>query len=418
MSVNLGGGSAGDDQMAEALRDAGQHVLAHLYESYAARLFDYCVAVLGDEVAAVIAVQDSLVAVDAQISKLPDPDRLRVSLYSVARRQCLGKLPRRRVKPSGGSETATVDKFAAAQAATADAGAASAEGDTLPVVTAALAGLAGRDREVLNLAFRHGIEGADLAAVLGVSGRRARAMLSGAGTRFQIRCARYRGDRVFGPEMLAAVPLTAPPLTLRLRMTRTALALGSYRRGGAGRTGGPGGSVVPVRAGRRVPRAMVVSSLGLVVLAVPGALLYRLALTSPAPIAARVASGTQTTQTPASAGSSVISPAPGPRGSARQHKLPPLPGLLGPTPLGVLPVPPPRQAGSPPTPQPPHTTPPPTTPPPSTPPPTKPPTTPPPTTPPPTTPPPTTPPPTTPPPTTPPPTTPPPPPPTTPPPTP
>src|SRR5260370_28004511 len=85
MSVNFGGGSAGADQMSEARRDAGLHVLAHLYESHAARLFDYCVALLGDEVAAVIAVQDSLVAVDAQISKLPDPDRLRVSLYSVAR---------------------------------------------------------------------------------------------------------------------------------------------------------------------------------------------------------------------------------------------------------------------------------------------------------------------------------------------
>src|SRR5260370_29164676 len=131
MSVNFGGGAAGDDQMDEAVRDDGLHVLAHLYESYAARLFDYCVALLGDEVAAVIAVQDSLVAVDAQISKLPDPDRLRVSLYSVARRQCLGKLPPRLAKPARRSQTTPPDKFAAQQAATADAGATSAEGATL-----------------------------------------------------------------------------------------------------------------------------------------------------------------------------------------------------------------------------------------------------------------------------------------------
>jgi DNA-directed RNA polymerase specialized sigma24 family protein len=448
MSVEFGGGSTGDDdQLAEALRNAGHHVFAHLYEGYAARLFDYCVGILGDEVAAVIAVQDSLVAVDAQIGTLPDPDRLRVSLYSVARRHCLSTLSRRRVKPSGSSGRTARNELAAEQAGTA---AAAATGrDTLPVAVAALAWLDDRDREVLNLAFRHGIEGADLAVVLGVSPRRARAILSDAGSRFQKlaavaalragpaacdvleiiaakwdsvpprlirerrerltrhvescpRCAGQRGDQPFGPEMLAAVPLAAPPLTLRLRMTRTAVALGSYRRRGTGRTGEPGGSAIPARPRERrgVPRVMVVSSLGLAIGVVPGALVYRLVSASPASVAARMDSGAQG---PASASTSLISSGLDPRGSVRQHKLPPLPGLLGPTPLGVLPVPSPHPGGPTPTPAPPHTTPPgptpPTTPPPTTPPTTTPPTTPPPTTPPPTTPPPTTPPPTTPPPT-------------------
>jgi DNA-directed RNA polymerase specialized sigma24 family protein len=415
MSVEFGGGSTGDDQMAEALRDAGHHVLAHLYETYAARLFDYCVGILGDEVAAVIAVQDSLVAVDAQIGTLPDPDRLRVSLYSAARRHCLTTLSRRRVKPSGGSGTTARSELAAEQIGTAATG-----GDTLLVAVAALAWLADRDREVLNLAFRHGIAGADLAVVLGVSPRRARAMLSDAGSRFQKsaavaalragpaacevleviaakwdfvpprlirerrerltrhvescpRCVGQRGDQAFGPEMLAAVPLAAPPLTLRLRMTRTAVALGSYRRRGEGRTGEPGGSVIPARPRERrgVPRVMMISSLGLVVGVVPGALVYRLVSASPAQVAARMDSGTQG---PASTGTSLISSGLDPRGSVRQHKLPPLPGLLGPTPLGVLPVPSPHHGGPTPTPGPPHTTPPgptpPTTSPPTTPPPT------------------------------------------------
>ncbi len=455
MSVASGGGSPSKDRTAEALQGAGRHVFAYLYESYAALLFDYCAGVLGDEVAAVIAVQDSLVAVDAQIAKLPDADRLRVSLYSEAHRQCQGQLAGRRGQPSHSSGTTTP-----AEVAPEEAGPAAAGRDARPVVTAALARLADRDREVLNLAFRHGAEGADLAAVLGVSPRRARAMLSDADARFRksaavvavlrgdlagcevaetiagkrdpasprptperrellIRhlescpaCTGKREGHVFGPEMLAAVPLATPPLTLRLRITRTALALGSYRRGGAGRTRD---SVALSRSrawgGRGLPHAMVVSSLGLVILAVPGTLLYRLASTPAAgrnAVAARIASGIQS---PA-ASSSLISPALDPRGSVRQRKLPPLPGL-GPTPLGVLPVPPPHHGGRPPTsapsphttsprPSPPHTTPP--TKPPTTPPPTPPPTTPPPTTPPPTTPPPTTPPPTTPPPTTPPPT--------------
>ena len=80
MSVEFDGGSAGDDPMAEALRDAGQHVFAHLYEEYARPLFDYCEGVLGDEVAATDAVQDSLIAVNERIGPLPDPGRLRVAL--------------------------------------------------------------------------------------------------------------------------------------------------------------------------------------------------------------------------------------------------------------------------------------------------------------------------------------------------
>jgi DNA-directed RNA polymerase specialized sigma24 family protein len=443
MSVEFGGGSTGDDRMPQALRVAGYDVLGYLYERYAARLFDYCLGVLADEVAAVIAVQDSLAAADAQIGKLPDPDRLRVLLYSVAHRRCLGKLARRRVKPPRCSQTTTLDEVVAEQAGpadagTADAGTAATVRDTLPIVAAALAMLAVRDREVLNLAFRHGIEGADLAAVLGVSPRRARAMLSDAGTRFRISaavaavlrgdlpgcealetitgkrhpaapsltpdrrehltrhlescraCAGQREDHVFGPEMLSAVPLATTPLILRLRITGPAPTPGSYRRGGGGRTSPPGGNVIRQRARRGVPHAMVFSSLALVILAGSGALLHKFVFTSSAgPIVARTTRGIKS---PAPASSPLISPAPEPHGSVRQRKPAPLPGLPGPAPLGVLPVPTPPNTGSPPTPTSSHTTPP-TTPPPTTPPPTSPTTTPPtttPTTPPPTTPPPTT----------------------------
>lgn len=470
MSVELGGGSTRDDRLAKALRDAGQHVLAYLYESFAARLFDYCEGVLADEVAATDAVQDSLVAVNAKIGTLPDPDRLRVSLYSEAHRQCLTKLPRRgirsqrsaaaatagepvgpsagaadteavtagdaRMTATGGPDTEAVTGGADARLTatggadtrmTATGGAdarltATGGTDTRTVATAALGRLSDRDREVLNLAFRHGIEGADLAAVLGVSGRRARAMLSGAGARFRKSAADVAalrrgvaGDQILGPEMLAAVPLAPPTLTLRLRMTRTALALGSYRRAGASRTATSADSVIPVRLGARrgLPHVVVVSSLGLVMLAVPGTLLYQLvgAATDRSPIAVQVAG----IRSPASAGPSLMSSALDPGGSVRQQRQGPFPGVLGPPPLGVLPVPSPQQSGPAPTPTPPNTTSPgpvpshSTTPPPTTPAPTPPPpSTPPPTTPPPSTPPPTTPPPTTPPPTTPPPTTPPP----------
>jgi DNA-directed RNA polymerase specialized sigma24 family protein len=244
-----------------------------MYEAFAAPLFDYCAGLLGDQVAATGAVQDSLVAVDAQISRPPGPGRLRVSLYSAARRQCLTRRP----KLTGRSGTAAVDQ---AGVTDPDARAPRTVGETLPVVTAALARLPDRDREVLNLAFRHGIDGADLAAVLGLSSRRTRARLAAASARFGksaavavilrasragdagclvlagivsqqdavpappaaklIRldrhiescpdCARTLGDRAFAPDLVSQVPLAVPAGRLRLRMIRTALALGSYRR--------------------------------------------------------------------------------------------------------------------------------------------------------------------------------------------
>jgi DNA-directed RNA polymerase specialized sigma24 family protein len=261
-----------DQRTADALHDAGQQ----MYETFAAPLFDYCVGLLEDEVAASDAVQDSLIAADAQISTQPEADQLRESLYFAARRQCLSRRPGRRLK--------TADPPPGA-AATRDVMASRALGDTLPIVTAALARLPDGDREVLSLAFRHGFEGAHLAAVLGLSPRRAESLLSGASARFGqsaavvvilreagcqvlggivsqqdavasppdtklIRlnrhtescsdCARVLGDRAFSPDLISQVPLTLPVGRLRLRIIRTTLALGAYRRKAAAVPDGSG----------------------------------------------------------------------------------------------------------------------------------------------------------------------------------
>ncbi|HEX4090022.1 MAG TPA: hypothetical protein VHZ33_15025, partial [Trebonia sp.] len=82
MSVDHGGST--EEQRAEAPRDSGRHVFAHLYESYAASLFDYCDGLLLDTLTAVDAVQDSLVAADAQVGSAPGPEGLRLALYSAA----------------------------------------------------------------------------------------------------------------------------------------------------------------------------------------------------------------------------------------------------------------------------------------------------------------------------------------------
>jgi RNA polymerase sigma factor (sigma-70 family) len=421
MSVEHGGGSTEEQRTADTLRDTGRHVFAHLYESYAASLFDYCDGLLRDTIAAADAVQDSLVEADAQIGSMPEPDQLRLSLYSAARRQCLAKLTGSRGKLSDHAETATLDELQLAAAVSPFE--ARGGGERLLVLAAALDRLADRDREVLSLAYRHRFDEDDLATVLGVPVRRARTLLSEAGVRFTesatvvavlraaVRqgrpgcqnlasmisrgelaslsltpqltkrlarhiescpnCLRSRGDQELGPERLSEIPLVIPPGRLRLRITRTALALGSYHRpptpsdssghGGSGHGGsgpdhhGPGGPPVPLRPRRGVSRVMALSSVTLLALVVPGALIYRLASTSstPPPVrhhaAVKVATGFQTPAVTTSS-SAISQPPPGSVGlrrHRRHHVVPPLPGALSPDQLGEMPSSLPQSSGSP-----------------------------------------------------------------------
>ena len=306
MSVELGGGSTRDQSIADALRAGGQDVFAHLYQTIATPLYDYCADVLDDAVAGCDVVQDSLVAVDARITALPDPHRLRVSLYAEARRGCQRKLsgpagvaPAPDQAPAPEQVTGLDDLDLALRGDAAPA----ADGETRSLVTAVLARLPGRDREALNLAFRHDITGPDLGEVLGISPYRARSLLHAATVRFgqvaavdavlragpascrtliglagpgdpsAVRptarhgerlgrhlgkcqaCARVLDGRSFGPELIGKIPLDPPVGRLALRINRTALALGSYRvrvaelpeateppdqPGGTGGTGGTG----------------------------------------------------------------------------------------------------------------------------------------------------------------------------------
>ena len=295
MSVDHGDDLFDDQQADDFLRDTGRHVretdlhvFGHLYESYAASLFDYCDGMLQDTIAAADAVQDSLVAVDADIRSVPEPDRLRLSLYEAARWECLDKMTGGRDKLSSRPKTTTLDDLGAA---VPEFEAAATGGETVLVLTAALEWMADRDREVLSLKFRHRFGDADLAFVIGISPRRVNALLSEARIRFEqsapvvgalrsaIRdgrpkcrvlagmitgpdlaslpltpqlgkqlarhlaacpdCALNRRDRAFTAEQISEIPLAIPPGRLRLRITRTALALGSHRRTVASRGGPP-----------------------------------------------------------------------------------------------------------------------------------------------------------------------------------
>src|SRR6266487_4684 len=399
MSVEFGGGSAEVWSVGQAPREADRQVITSLYDNYAVHLFDYCTGVLRDPAAAADIVQDTLIAADAQIGKLRDPERLRVWLYCIARRQYLSDLPR-------GTETPAPDDLFAELAGPPDADTAEFEfpdvdaealaKETLLVVAAALGGLSDQDQEVVSLVFRHGIVGADLAAVLGTSGRRAAALLAGASTRFEEsadaitvlracwaacpaletivggldpasprltpelrkrltrhigscdECARGGGD-IFGPELLAALPLAVLPAELRERVTRTVFDTepGSYRRSVARRIGKLDDDGFPVQsqAGRNLPKVMAVSA-ALVVLIVGGVMFHE--LTSASAVGSKPAAAVASNSpTPASASASVSLPTVG-KSHGRRHRSKPSPGQLGLIPPGpVLPVPAPSPTASP-----------------------------------------------------------------------
>jgi RNA polymerase sigma factor (sigma-70 family) len=371
MPAEFPGVSTGDEDTPGARRPAGLTV----YGDFTEPLFDYCAGLLGDQVAAASAVQDSLVDVNAaRISERPEPGQLRIWLYSAARRQCLARRSGRRPRSPGPAGPTATDQLDAATPGLQDAG---ERRETLLVVTAALASLADRDREVLSLSFRHGLQAVELAAVLGLSPRRARRRLSRASARFRksaavaavLRagwlgcyvlariagqqdpappplasklgrrldghvascpaCARTLGHQAWGPELISQVPLVAPVRQLQLRIIRTAHAQASYR----GQVGSFTSGGIPAVRPRGVPKAMVASSAALAVLAALGVLLYTHESTlaaSPRPSPAKVTRGTRS---PAAASPS------------RLRELPDLPAPGAPV-LGVLPGLPLGQAGS------------------------------------------------------------------------
>jgi DNA-directed RNA polymerase specialized sigma24 family protein len=418
MSVEFGVGSAENWSMSErptAVGAGDRLVFANVYDTYAAHLFDYCKGILRDPAAAANAVQDTLIAADNLVGKLRDHEQLPVWLYCLARLQCMSERGQRSETTAADDSGADYDfgeeyfdgpGTADAEPEIADDGADGPDGETLLVVRAAFDGLTGRDREVLSLAFRHGVDNAGIGVTLGVSTGRARALVSGASTRFEksaavvamlsrgwascpvlegmvgswnpassrltphlldrlIRhigscgnCSQRRGYTVFRPDLLGAVPLAIPPAELRFRITSTAAdpAAESYRRKVVHRIGNLYEDGFPMQAVQRhsLPVVLAASLAVLVVLIAGGALLYKLTFAAPAALSA--ATGAAAGPSSTSAASSAPSSGHARKSRAPRHVLAPLPALFGPSPApaGVPPVPLPHPSKHSPSPRPTH----------------------------------------------------------------
>jgi DNA-directed RNA polymerase specialized sigma24 family protein len=158
-----------DRRLVRALHEGDDEALATLYDVYAERLYDYCLALLDDDKAATDVVHDTLIDASRRAPRLRERERLRAWLYAAARRRCL--LRKRPAAMAADEAFARLDFF---------------------------------HREVLFLVHRHDLTGEDLAAALGITTLRAQRRL-------------IRADRQFPDAENVVDEIPAPELPPALR---------------------------------------------------------------------------------------------------------------------------------------------------------------------------------------------------------
>ncbi len=150
-----------DRRLALALRAGDIDAMAHIYDGYSDRLYDYCHALLRDQRAAAGALHDAFVAAQMHIGRLQDPERFRGWLYALVRNECLRRLydPAR---PAEHQEAPEVeDPFL-------DLDERTRREEARQLLHSALSGLNGRQREAVDLELRHQLDVQELAGVLGL----------------------------------------------------------------------------------------------------------------------------------------------------------------------------------------------------------------------------------------------------------
>jgi RNA polymerase sigma factor (sigma-70 family) len=158
-----------DAELASGAAAGDRVALAGIYDRYADRLHDFCLGMLRDREGAADCVQDTFCTAATGLAQLRDPDKLRPWLYAIARHQALGRIAHRRSErlyeelPDMASEDPGPDTLAA-------------RNELAELIAAAAGGLSDRDRAVLELTYRHGLHGPELAQALGVSTAAARTL--------------------------------------------------------------------------------------------------------------------------------------------------------------------------------------------------------------------------------------------------
>ena len=152
--------------VAEA-RAGSTRAFGAIYDRHAGGVYDFLRSVVGDDALAAEVLRDTFVAAGSRLHQLPRPAKLRPWLYAVARHQAQDRLSRgRRLKRwRRRKKLPTAPKRPAA---------AVVGSDERSQISRALAEVLNRkERVVLDLHLRQGLEGQELAEALGVSARQA-----------------------------------------------------------------------------------------------------------------------------------------------------------------------------------------------------------------------------------------------------
>src|SRR6266508_128943 len=163
--------SRSDAELVAAAMGGDRGAFAAIYDRYADRLHDFCWSLLRDRDEAADATQDAFLVAAERLGQLRDPKRLRPWLYAVARSQALRRArARQRVVP----EEEMIDRPDTA----AGPERATEQADLRELVWNAAAGLSERDRALLDLHLRQGLEGAELGEAMGIPAGHAYVLLS------------------------------------------------------------------------------------------------------------------------------------------------------------------------------------------------------------------------------------------------
>ncbi|MFA1548359.1 RNA polymerase sigma factor [Actinomadura chokoriensis] len=186
---------ADDERLARALAAGDPSALIQVMDRYAARLYDYCHALLRDQEQAAGALHDALIAAYAHVPVLREPERFRSWLYALVRNECM-RLLRDPGRPAERHEAPEVEDGFLDDAELAR------RQEARRLVHSALSTLRGRERESLDLMLRHGLDAFEVAGVLDLDEQEA-ANLTGA--------ARARLDDALAAAYLARTGRSACP---------------------------------------------------------------------------------------------------------------------------------------------------------------------------------------------------------------
>jgi len=159
-----------DADIVAAVLGGDRDAFGEMYERYADRVYGLCLTVLRRPEEAADATHDTFMRVAERLDQLRDPSRLRSWMFSIARNEALQRIRRSsRVDPLEDDEDDLVPAVLVDEGAEAEAVQTVAQQELRDLVWDASEGLEDRDRAVLDLYVRQGLEGEELGEAMGVS---------------------------------------------------------------------------------------------------------------------------------------------------------------------------------------------------------------------------------------------------------